>query len=721
MISAVPYGGLRSNVPTPPIGAYAPPGGNMRSRMGRRRINGPNRTSRGVFSDGEPAGFQSSTGTLGSWTTESPDEYDWSGDQDGFFPATRLRQQYTDYLSTKVEEYEEQKISRHYYHGAQWTPEEIRALRARRQPIITFNRVSRKVDNIAMLVQRLRQDPKCFPGNQRSVQGADLATSCLRSALAGLCEGGFEYLDFEITKQAAMEGIGVLELKLVEGDHGDPDVGGDFVFGDDFFYDPRSYKPDFSDARYMGVAKWLDLEAAIELFPDQEDKLRSLLVETGFDLTTHSDREYKWVYVNEQRIRLVEHWYKHRGKWYWAFYCSFIMLEQGRSPFQDERGQDMCRFVPFSCAVDHDGDRYGFVRNLKGPQDEYNHRRSKALHISNTSRLVLEKGSVEDTETTRREYARPDGLVEYNRGFQKPEPADKQEDLKAQAELMQGAVLEIDSFAQINPSVFSPDTPDMHSGVAINLLQKAGTADLGSFIKHYRNWKLRAYKAVWSILTQYWVSERYIRVGDDDTPQFIQVNGVRPDQWGRPQFINKIGSLSVEIMLDEGPDTVSLMTEAYEMVKDDPSVPWPVKLELMPMAPAQKKKLQSLIQQSDKPDPKVQAAQMQAQARTQQIQAKGQIDFARAQQQMKNDQVLAQAEQQGNVLDFHTQQVKSQAEVEKANLDRQAAREKTLYQISLLREQRTTLEHKHRLERETMSIKHAQQRKAARQPKRASA
>ena len=34
----------------------------------------------------------------------------------------------------------------------------------------------------------------------------------------------------------------------------------------------------------------------------------------------------------------------------------------------------------------------------KGPQDEINHRRSKGLHILNSRRLILEKGSVNDVE-----------------------------------------------------------------------------------------------------------------------------------------------------------------------------------------------------------------------------------------------------------------------------------------------------------------------------------
>jgi hypothetical protein len=56
-------------------------------------------------------------------------------------------------------------------------------------------------------------------------------------------------------------------FKLREGDKGDPDIKLEIVYGDDFFYDPRSYRPDFHDARYLGMAKWVDEEECIELFP----------------------------------------------------------------------------------------------------------------------------------------------------------------------------------------------------------------------------------------------------------------------------------------------------------------------------------------------------------------------------------------------------------------------------------------------------------------------
>jgi hypothetical protein len=554
-----------------------------------------------------PQAFTSQEGTLGNWTTSAPDDFDFSGEGDGFFPVTRLRTQYIDYLSAKQLEIEEQKQSRHYYHGAQWTAAEIEVLRKRRQPIITFNRTGRKIDQIVGLLARMRQDPKAYPKNPKNADGAEIATQCVRSVLEG---NDWEFIDPYCAGQAAIEGIGGVELKLIEGDHEDPDVGMDFVFGDDFFYDPRSYKPDFSDARYMGIAKWLDVEAAIELFPDKEEELRTLMVETGFDLTTHADREFKWIYVNEKRLRLVEHWYRHKNKWYWAFYCSMILLDQGVSPFLDERRKPMNRFIMFSAAVDHDGDRYGFCRNLKGPQDELNQRRSKALFMSNVTRLIGTKGAVDSVETARRQYAQPDGYVEVNPGFEKPTPDDKTADLAQQLSLMQDARTEIESFANITPDLITRDVPGDHSGVAINKLQKAGIAELGSFLRNYKAWKKRVYRSTWNVQSRTWQAERWIRVSDNQKiSQFIQINGMTENEYGEPIIINAVGQLNVEITLDDGPDEADLMQETYDIIKNDPTIPFLVKLEFMPIQESKKDKIRQLIQQPPNPL-QVQGAQL---------------------------------------------------------------------------------------------------------------
>lgn len=651
------------------------------------------------------ANFRSQTGTVGNWSTHSPDEFDWSGDDDGFFPVSRLRQQYLDYLGAKVPEFEEQKLSRHYYHGAQYTPREIEILKDRRQPVITINRINRKVDAIAGLMLRLRQDPKAYPRNPKNADGAEVATQCIRTVLDS---NEWYFLDNYCATQAGIEGIAGVELKLIDGDHGDPDIGLDFVFGDDFFYDPRSFKPDFSDARWKGIAKWLDVEAAIELFPDKEDELRSLMVETGFDMTTHADREIKWVYVNEQRVRLVEHWYKHRNRWYWAFYCSFIMLAQGISPFLDEKRRPTDRFVMFSAAVDQDGDRYGFVRNFKGPQDEINQRRSKALHISNVTRLTLQKGAVDDVETARREAARPDGVVEYNMGFEPPAPADKTQDLEAHLALLQDARQEIDSFANINPAILMGDSPDQHSGVAINLLQKAGIAEIGTFLRNYRAWKIRLYRAIWNTVQHHWKAERWIRVTDNDgVKQFLAVNQLGMNQWGQPVITNAVGSLDVDIILDEGPDTINVMQDAYESIKDDPTVPWQIKLELMPMPNSIKKAIEQKMQQAQqeaaqKPDPKVQGEMIKAQT----AQQKGQAEIAKARFQADAEMRNAQQDQAEKMLEFRMQADRAAADRQKIQMEMAQNAQEHQFRMAELGEQR-----------KTMQVQHAAKRKAATQPK----
>ena len=519
-----------------------------------------------------------------------------------------------DYLSAKVLEYSEQQQSRHFYHGSQWTPEEIRVLRNRRQPVITFNRTARKIDQIAGVVGRMRQDPKAFPRNPQNADGAEVATQCVRSVLDG---SDWEFLDAYCACQAAIEGIAGVELKLVDGDHQDPDLAMDFIFGDDFFYDPRSYKPDFSDARYMGIAKWLDVEAAVELFPDKENELRTLMVETGFDLTTHADREFKWIYTNEKRLRLVEMWYRYKGKWYWSFFCSMILLAQGESPFVDQRGQGMNRYIMFSAFLDHDGDRYGFTRNLKGPQDELNQRRSKALFMSNVTRLIGKKGAVDNVETARREYARPDGYIEVNPGFENPEPADKANDLAQQLALMQDARQEIETYANVTPDLIARDIPGDHSGIAINLLQRAGIAELGSYLRNYKSWKKRVYRSIWNIVQRTWGTERFVRVtGKGDLAQFIQLNGRESNQYGQPIIVNALGNLDVEIALDESPDEANLMQDAYDVLKGYPAgtIPPAVLIELSPLTSSIKQRVMQLMQQP--PDPMMMQAKQLALAKT---------------------------------------------------------------------------------------------------------
>ena len=522
-------------------------------------------------------------------------------DKEQYLSVRTLRTQYLDYLSSKVDEIEEQKEARHYYHGAQYTNEQIRILRLRHQPPQTWNRVARKINSIVGLVERMRSDPKALPRSPKSEQGAEIATQSVRYVLDA---NQWKGTDPWSILQCSIDGIAGVQRVLTKGDHGDPDIALTWVIGDEYFYDPLSYRADFADNRYEGIAKWIDLDAAIQLFPDKEEELRGL-ISSDADLTTNSDREYKWVINSSKRIRLVEHWYSHRGQWCWAFYVNTTLLDQGLSPFFDDKGKRESSFNMFSAAVDHDGDRYGFVRNLKGPQDSLNQGKSKMLHIANSRRVTAEKGAVDDVERARREWARPDGWVEVNPG-KKVEPDQTKADLAAFAGFTEDAKAELDGFANSNIAAMAGTGGVGNlSGRAIELLRQPGMAELGPFILAYRGWKLRLYRGIWNAVRKHWTKERWIRVNNDEgSAQFIQLNGLGLNQQGQPAIVNSVAALDVDIIMEEGPDVASMMQETYDALKGFPpgAIPPQVLIEMNPnLSRSDKNKFLQLL--APKPPP----------------------------------------------------------------------------------------------------------------------
>ena len=554
--------------------------------------------------------------------------------------VARLRQQYEDFTSSKWAEIEEQRQARHYYHNDQFTAAEIKELRRRNQPIITRNKIDRKINGVVGLIERLRQDPKGFPRTPKEDErgGADVATAAIRYVLDQPNDDDADWPSTaaEAARTGAINGAFGVELALTTGDRGDPDVTMALVDPDTFFYDPRSFKYTFSDARYMGVAKWVDLDLAEEMFPDKAEELRTL-VETGGGVSTwqQRDRETRWTDSKEKRLFIVEQWYIRRGEWRYCFYTGATLLKTGVSPFIDEKGKTFCRYIMGSVNIDHDGDRYGFVRNLKGRQDEVNARAIKALHILNTRRMIGEKGAVDDVDAARRESVRPDGYIEVNPGKRfEFDDAAKQADLAGQLEFLAEAKDEIENFGP-NPALIGQGIENK-SGRAIALLQQAGIAELGPFILAYRGWKLRVYRAIWNTVQRYWTAERWIRVTDDEgMAQFLQLNGLTFDEMGRPVMVNAVGALDVDIILDEGPDTINLMQDTYDalqaLAQSGQPIPPEVLIELSPIPSQTKRKVLDILEKAKQPGEMEIAG---AKAKLDNLQAKTAKDVASAQKTM---------------------------------------------------------------------------------------
>ncbi len=602
----------------------------------------------------------------GSPQSASSDPLQKTGD---YWPLSKLRRCYTDYLFSKREELDEQIDARRYYHGSHWTLEQIKVMKKRRQPVMTFNRVARKINGVVGLIEKLRQDPKAFARTPQHEQGADLATAALRYVLD---EQAWNDKSPQVALDGAVDGIGGIEIELVQGDQGDAEVGLETVDIQSFFYDPRSYRDDFSDARYMGLGKWVDEDIAKQMFPDASfDGL------TGNDaeLNSNSDREMRWFSTDgvQRRVRIVDCWYQHNGGWCYAIFSGNSKLMEGKSYLKDEKGKDICKYVMFSGNVDQDGDRYGFVRNMKSAQDGLNAKQSKMQHILASKRIFISRGAVDDIEKTRLEAARPDGVVIVDRPVNEGIKADDQSfDFAGLSKLLELNIQEIENFGP-NPALLGQGL-ESQSGRAIALLQNAGMAELGPYISSYRGWKIRVYRALWNAIQQHWKGQRWVRVTDDQNlAQYIQINGLQIDPaTGQPTLVNAIGSLDVDIILDEGPDHINSMADVYETLSNVlPSIApvltpgkaqavVDILIESSPLPSDVKKRFQEQAQAMDQqqgPPPEVQA-----------MQAKAEVDIAAQKQKAALDgekmMVANEAKRQSLALDLEHQQKSHELERE---------------------------------------------------------
>jgi hypothetical protein len=290
----------------------------------------------------------------------------------------------------------------------------------------------------------------------------------------------------------------------------------------------------------------------------------------GSDLTSNPDREQKWFSSDGSKklVRVVDIWYQHKGGWCWAIFTGGQILMEGKSYLVDEKNKETCKYIMFSCNVDHDGDRYGFVRHMKSSQDSFNFKHSKLNHILASRRLIMSQGSVQDVEKARVEWARDDGVVLVNGNVNEGIKVDDRTfDFAGWAKLLEEDKAELDNYG---PNQALIGDIQNQSGRAIQLLQQAGMAELGPYIMGYRGWKVRVYRAIFSAVQKYWTAERWIRVTDDDgLAQFLQLNAKQKDpQTGQELMVNALGSLDVDIILDEGPDTINAQQDIYETLSN---------------------------------------------------------------------------------------------------------------------------------------------------------
>ena len=170
------------------------------------------------------------------------------------------------------------QIHRDYYDGKQWSDDEVEILCRRGQPAITDNRIKDKIEYLLGLERQTRTDPKAFPRTPQDDPGADAATDALRYVAD--CNH-FPQTKSKVFENMTVEGFGGAEV-IVDNDQtygksANKKVCIRYIRWDRLYFDGHSLLPDFSDSRYQGIVKWMDLDEAKVTYPK---------IGTAFDLFT---------------------------------------------------------------------------------------------------------------------------------------------------------------------------------------------------------------------------------------------------------------------------------------------------------------------------------------------------------------------------------------------------------------------------------------------------
>lgn len=463
---------------------------------------------------------------------------------------------------------------RDFYDGKQLTPTMLKALRMRKQPEVWANRIRPAINGLIGVLEAGKTDPRAWPRNPEDQDSADVASKVLRYVAD---TSDFDTIKLDVARNFFIEGTGAAVIE-----YDGQEISITQVRWEEFFYDPFSRRVDFSDATYLGVAKWMDASRVRQMFPEAYAKLGDSLESNGIGVEeTWEDRPTdggRWVDTKRQRLMVVEMYYREGSRWARVVYCATGVLDLGWSPYVDDKGGSDQPIIAISYEVDRENNRYGHVRDMVPLQNEVNARRSRTLHDANTRQiqpLSMDSPPV-DKNTARQEAARPDGVI----------PAGYQ--VVPKAEMTQGNVLLLqDAKAELErmgptPAVLGRQDNASQSGRARLVLQQAGMTELAPAMARLEGWERRCYRAMWARARQFKKDPWWIRITDDSrTPKFLQINepvtALQPQRVIDPQtggeviqyaeavvdVKNRIASLDVDIIVDSVPDTANLAQETW--------------------------------------------------------------------------------------------------------------------------------------------------------------
>ena len=490
------------------------------------------------------------------------------------------------------------KEARSFYDGDQHSAADRAELDERGQPIVTVNKIFAKINNLKGAQRLVRRRVGAKPRTVQDVKAASSITDLFRYIDYRADYGQEESLAFD---DGIVEGIGWLEAYVKEDELGQLEIDIDNEEPQRIRIDPLSRRYDLSDARFVCRDKWIDLDEAIELFPEKRMILESY-VETADSTSPNVVRhgpldDYDMIeptgsisYVDplRRRVRLVEMWYREFQDVMWSgfkhipelapsafsekeqmaqlgisktrqrvvrtgIFCGDIELSDILTPYNNKLNINRFPFFPFFCFRKKNGEPYGYVGQSIDVQREINKRRSKALHILNTVQIIADANAVEDIEDLREEAARPDGILLKKAGTELT--IERNINLaQSQFNIMNQSSSDLQDIIGVFDEALGKST-NARSGEAIAQRKQSSNQNNLIVLDNLRRTRLLLWRFVLGLVKQFYTEEQIILVTDETTGESkpVELNGVD----------SNLASALVDVVIDELEPNPSAQEEQF--------------------------------------------------------------------------------------------------------------------------------------------------------------
>ena len=482
-----------------------------------------------------------------------------------------------------------------YYEGwGQWTDTEKAVLKARGQAPIVENEVKPIIDRIFGQYKQQKLNVKMVGRNAPDDPLGWKITALLRWIDQ---QNLHEFEEASQVLDGLIGGRGVTEIRAERNAMGSYSIVERAEDTFTIFPDPYSRSYDWNrDARYICRAKWMDLDEAQMLWPDHKAELARCLTSgytPGFYTANLVDPKILQTrvqfYLNSDRklLRPVECWYKKQVLQQWVLtpdgpkdvtglpastinelskgqapntraksvmcvgvFCAGIVLDHGPSPHRHH----LFPFVPFFANRKKDGEPYGEVRNLRDPQDEVNHRRSRGIYMLNQHQVRFEEGAIKNQSALADEMAKADGQIVLERGSFKLFAMNESHDIgKENLALMQESKM---AMQRISGEDHLQVPGEMRSGKGVQRMQQVYQLGNLRLAENMRQTRRISMKLKFEMMKQYITEEQEFLITEKQkTPQTVQVTG---------RDLDAIQEWTYDLVVE---DTTNLETTRQEQIE----------------------------------------------------------------------------------------------------------------------------------------------------------